>query len=310
MLAAAAGLLVCNWRLQQKRSCSRRVPNSIALASGPAWWWKGGPGDASEEEMQVCVPVPDTTTSADVVVDIQRTSLTIGLKGQEPVLAGDLWKEIKAHESGWVLDREDGQKCIVVTLIKRDIWIDYDYLLKEHELFLTRVTSKCYMDVTINGEATGRLVFGLYGQGLPRTTANFYSLCAGEKKLGSFGSTLHYKGCIFSRIVPGHIAQGGDVTGGTSPCGESIYGPTFLDENLKIRHSKRGLLSMVNVGPNTNGSQFFITMGECPELDGRNVVFGEVLEGFEVIQAIESQGDPKCTGRVLGEVVIQNSGAC
>ncbi|OLP87174.1 Pentatricopeptide repeat-containing protein, chloroplastic [Symbiodinium microadriaticum] len=110
----------------------RSLRRALGTGSCARWWWCGGAGDESEEEIMVFVPIPADAAVDDVVVNIRQTSLTIGIRGETPVLDGPLWKGIKADESGWVIDQERGQRCIIVTLIKRDVWIDYDYLLKSH----------------------------------------------------------------------------------------------------------------------------------------------------------------------------------
>uniref|UniRef100_A0A1I7URR7 peptidylprolyl isomerase n=1 Tax=Caenorhabditis tropicalis TaxID=1561998 RepID=A0A1I7URR7_9PELO len=150
-----------------------------------------------------------------------------------------------------------------------------------------RGDKRTFFDININGEPAGRIVFALWNFTCPRTVENFRALCTGE--LGElFGHSATYEGSIFHRVIKGFMIQGGDITKKNGQGGFSIYGATFDDENLALKHNKPYLLSMANRGPDTNGSQFFITTEEVPHLDGKHCVFGEVIKGFDIIQRIEN----------------------
>jgi peptidylprolyl isomerase len=165
---------------------------------------------------------------------------------------------------------------------------------------------RVFFEISIGGKPEGRLVFELFADVVPKTAENFRALCTGEKGVGSFGKPLSYKGSKFHRIIPDFMCQGGDFTAGNGTGGESIYGKKFEDENFNLKHDRSGLLSMANAGPNTNGSQFFITTTVTPWLDGKHVVFGRLLEGQALLQAMEARGSR--SGNPSAAVVIEDCG--
>merc|ERR1719502_835978 len=148
---------------------------------------------------------------------------------------------------------------------------------------MSMANPKVFFDVDIGGKDAGRIEFELFADVTPKTAENFRQLCLTDKGKG-------YNGCTFHRVVPQFMIQGGDFTKGDGSGSASIYGAKFEDVNFKLKHSKPFLLSMANAGPNTNGSQFFVTTVPCPWLDSRHVVFGTVTKGDNVVKAIEEQG--------------------
>ncbi|RKP32368.1 hypothetical protein METBISCDRAFT_12346 [Metschnikowia bicuspidata] len=159
--------------------------------------------------------------------------------------------------------------------------------------------SKVYITTSIDGVKQNPIKFQLFSDVVPKTAENFRALCTGEKGFGYAKSAFH-------RVIPSFMLQGGDFTRGNGAGGKSIYGEKFADENFTKKHDRPGFLSMANSGPNTNGSQFFITTVPCPWLDGAHVVFGEVIEGMDVVKAIEAQGSN--SGALRVPVVIEECG--
>ena len=174
-------------------------------------------------------------------------------------------------------------------LIYKQILILKLLILKSNQM---ASNPRVFFDVTIGGQNAGRVTMELYADKVPKTAENFRALCTGEKGVGKSGKPLHYKGSSFHRVINDFMAQGGDFTAGNGTGGESIYGAKFNDENFTVRHTKRGDLSMANAGPNTNGSQFFLCFIPCQWLDGKHCVFGHVIDGFEVLDNLESVGSP------------------
>ncbi|MFE6766040.1 peptidylprolyl isomerase [Streptomyces sp. NPDC057689] len=163
------------------------------------------------------------------------------------------------------------------------------------------MTSQVFFDITINDEPAGRIVFNLFDDIVPKTAENFRQLATGQNSYG-------YKGSSFHRVIPEFMLQGGDFTRGDGTGGKSIYGEKFADENFQLKHTKPGLLSMANAGPNSNGSQFFITTIVTSWLDGKHVVFGEVADedSMVLVKRIESLGSQ--SGRTKAKVTIADSG--
>mmetsp|Transcript_1321 Transcript_1321/g.1903 ORF Transcript_1321/g.1903 Transcript_1321/m.1903 type:complete len:204 (-) Transcript_1321:307-918(-) len=167
-------------------------------------------------------------------------------------------------------------------------------------LSMSAENPKVFFDMEIGGNEVGRITFELRADVAPRTAENFRQLCTGEPGFG-------YKDSHFHRVIPDFMCQGGDFTAGNGTGGKSIYGRTFEDEDFSLKHEGKGILSMANAGPNTNGSQFFICTVDTPWLNGNHCVFGKVIEGLDVLDKIESVGSSP-TGATSAPVKIADCG--
>ncbi|GFR41782.1 hypothetical protein Agub_g2544 [Astrephomene gubernaculifera] len=273
------------------------------------------------DEVSVVVPVPADVRGRDVKLEVHPKRLRLAVSGQA-VLEGSLEDagEVRVDDCFWTLEAEDPsssassaaspaatsgpQRFIVVTLSKAAMgYMSWEALLESDRPDLT-VTHRVGLKVSIGGQPAGTVVCGLCGNTVPRTAENFRALVTGERGVSELsGKPLSYKGSSFHRIIPGFMVQGGDFTHGDGTGGESIYGERFQDENFRLRHETAGLLAMANAGPDTNGSQFYITLAPQPHLDGKHVVFGIVEAGMEIVRYMESEGSP--SGKVERPVTIE-----
>jgi len=269
----------------------------------------------SWKDITVRMPIEDAIKGRDIVYKLTPSSLELGLKGQAPFVSGELWDMVKTDDSIWEIETHPKLgRCVTVQLVKAK-GAKWDYLLKSEDVppDLT-ITHQCFLDIEIDGESQGRITVALYGKTCPKTVENFRALCTGEvavdpekhKRSSAAGKPLTYKGSTFHRVIPQFMVQGGDFTKGDGTGGESIYGDRFEDESFAIKHTREGLLSMANAGADCNGAQFFITTAAAGHLNGKHVVFGEVVEGYDVVKKIEDVGSN--SGKTSKTVVIADCG--
>lgn len=161
------------------------------------------------------------------------------------------------------------------------------------------VTEKCSLEFAADGKSIGKVVVGLFGETVPKTAKNFLAYCSNKdaEKGGKYQNT------VVHRIIPSFMIQAGDFENGNGTGGKSIYGAKFNDENFILKHKAPGYLSMANAGPNTNGSQFFITTIKTDWLDGKHVVFGKVIDGMDVVKKVESYGSQSGSTKAIISII-------
>ncbi|CUG86342.1 cyclophilin type peptidyl-prolyl cis-trans isomerase, putative [Bodo saltans] len=144
-----------------------------------------------------------------------------------------------------------------------------------------------FMDVTLEGDVVGRVSMELFHDSLPQTAENFRSLCTGERNF-SEGAPLTYKGVPFHRVVSNFVVQGGDIVHRDGRGNQSIFGYKFPNESINGKAGKHllGTIAMASHGPNGNGSQFFFNLRRSEHLDEKLVVFGQVLDGWDVVERV------------------------
>jgi len=226
------------------------------------------------------------------------SAAVLGLWGEKDEAATKTWmdEKIKDFEAGGKMKETHETMEKLEEFMKNKVYGPGGTMDKTLKL---RGNPKVYFDITIGGEAAGRVVMQLRKDAVPKTAENFRQLCLKEEGEGYLKSSFH-------RVIPDFMCQGGDFTNHDGTGGRSIYGEKFADENFQLKHTGPGVLSMANAGPGTNGSQFFLCTAKTAWLDGKHVVFGKVVKGMAVVKAAEAVGSSD--GKTSKKVVVDACG--